>query len=171
MAEEAHVPAAVPEPPPAGVEALGDYLVWIHGRLRKDLDDAREQLADLARGRAAAGTEEPAPSLTQQLRDHCRSVCGDLDSHHTGEDTQGFPLLERQFPELAPAIERLRAEHVEVARLSGDLQAVLADGDAGDLARVRADFERLASELEAHFAREEEQLVEAGNKIPLPPGG
>ncbi|MDP9860975.1 MULTISPECIES: nitroreductase/quinone reductase family protein [Streptosporangium] len=124
--------------------ALGEHLVKIHQELRERL----------------AGLRGADPG--EDLRTHCLLYCEALRAHHTGEDELGFPRLERQFPELAPALARLREEHVVVARITGEIRALL---DGGDVERVQADLDRLAAELEAHFAYEEQQLVAALNEL------
>jgi len=78
---------------------------------------------------------------------------------------RGFPLLERRFPELAPALDRLRREHTVVARIRDDVQQTLRELGTGDPDRLRSDLRRLASELEAHFDREEQWLVPALNAV------
>ncbi|SEH01360.1 deazaflavin-dependent oxidoreductase, nitroreductase family [Nonomuraea solani] len=130
--------------PPIG--RMGDVLKTVH-------DAFRRELALVRREAAASG-----PRLAAQLRVNCLTVCGNLHEHHTREDGHMFPALERQYPELAPVLERLRAEHATVARLLGDLKALLADDDA-DPATLVSEVDRLTREVEAHLDYEEEQLV------------
>ncbi|MQY02384.1 nitroreductase/quinone reductase family protein [Actinomadura macrotermitis] len=148
------VVALTPAAAPRG-NGIGDHLVRVHAELRRDLADLRAQIA--------AGS--PESTLTARLRERCRTVCLSLGEHHANED-RVFPHLQEHAPELAPVLDRLRREHVAVARMKGELQALL---DAGDPAGVRAELDRLAGELEAHFAYEEEQLLAALEIMP-PPG-
>jgi hypothetical protein len=131
--------------------------------------DRLAQAHNALRGFVAAARTEPASgaasSLTEQLRIHCQNVCVYLHGHHTSEDNAFFPYLAEAFPELAPALIRLRREHVVVDRILNDLDAL---GEAGDVERVRTELGRLAGELEAHFAYEEEQLVPALNAVTGP---
>jgi deazaflavin-dependent oxidoreductase (nitroreductase family) len=130
--------------------ALGDELVRIHDGLRREL---AEILAEAESGALPAATG-------RRLRDHCLMFCKTLHAHHANETDRGFPLLERRFPELGPVLERLRREHDALARIRQDIEETLAgSGDA--LPELR----RLATELEAHFRREEEQLVDALNAL------
>jgi deazaflavin-dependent oxidoreductase (nitroreductase family) len=151
--------------------AFGEELREVHGWFRQELATLRAEVgAYLDEHAAAPGTGRPAPRLGRQLREHCLSFCDALDRHHTGEDAVAFPHLQERFPELDPALDRLRREHAVVQRLRDDLQALLATLDTGDATRnhpdrLRADIERLASELEAHFDYEEEQLIPALNSL------
>ncbi|GAA3470486.1 hemerythrin domain-containing protein [Nonomuraea roseola] len=133
--------------------AVGNELIAIHARFR-------DQLATL-RTQAAAHP----PRLELDLRTHCLTFCEALHEHHQGEDHIGFPLLEQHFPALRPVLEKLRQEHVVVARIYRDLNEALRQDDLGQL---RADLDRLAAELESHFDYEEEQLVAALNQLPAP---
>ncbi|MEU6003639.1 MULTISPECIES: nitroreductase/quinone reductase family protein [unclassified Streptomyces] len=139
---------------PARHRAIADHLVRVHAELRAELTALREEAAE----HRATGADRPALSLGHQLTRHCLTLCGALHEHHTNEDG-AFTDLERQFPELAPGIARLREEHKTVARTLAELEALVADPDAApDLA---GELDRLASGLEEHFAYEEEQLLPA----------
>ncbi|MFI7697547.1 nitroreductase/quinone reductase family protein [Nonomuraea sp. NPDC049480] len=124
--------------------AFGNELVKIH-------DYFRAELARLRAGEASA----------DDLRVHCLAFCDRLTFHHTGEDGVVFPHLERAFPELAEPLDRLRSEHVVIAALIGELRA----------GTEPATLERVAGELEAHFAYEEEQLVPVLNSLASVPWG
>jgi deazaflavin-dependent oxidoreductase (nitroreductase family) len=68
------------------------------------------------------------------------------------------------------AFYRLRREHAVVERLRDELRALLATLGPGDATydhpdRLRADLDRLASELEVHFDYEEEQLIPVLNSL------
>lgn len=123
--------------------ALGDELVRIHQGLRRELAAVRA-------GVRAGGAD---------LRIHCMAFCGALHAHHSNEDG-AFARIEQQVPELGPVLARLRHEHATLALWIRQLQDLL-DADAD----VRQDLDRLAGELEAHFAYEEEHLMPALNKL------
>ncbi|GIH93955.1 nitroreductase/quinone reductase family protein [Planobispora siamensis] len=143
---------------------IGDDLAQIHAGLRRDLAAARGELEEFLTGRRDA---PPHARLGTDLRDHCLAFCEALHKHHSREDETGFPILERQYPELRPALERLRREHVAVADAVHRLRTLLADPGASAPERVRAEFDRLSDELESHFAYEEEQLTDALNALVL----
>lgn len=132
------------DPEVTRVRAAGDELVAIHGWFREELAAFR------------AGT-----TLPDDLRRRCLDFCVGLDRHHMGEDHVVFAFLARQFPELVPALEELRAEHTKVARLRSELSALVAQGDPAP-----ADFDRLDEEFSAHLDREEALLVPLLNALP-----
>ncbi|CAM5242405.1 Hemerythrin-like domain-containing protein OS=Streptomyces glaucescens OX=1907 GN=SGLAU_15750 PE=3 SV=1 [Streptomyces glaucescens] len=66
-------------------------------------------------------------------------------------------MIEARHPESAPVVALLREEHERIAALVEELRRVVAD--PADPAAVRAEVERLTTELEAHLTHEEEQLI------------
>jgi deazaflavin-dependent oxidoreductase (nitroreductase family) len=130
--------------PPAG--PLGEALKTIHDAFRRELALIRSEVA-------ASG-----PRVGAQLRVNCLTLCQGLHVHHTREDGFMFPALEGHHPELAPALERLRAEHVTVQQLLERLQELLGADDLPQEALL-SQVNRLTEEVEAHLDYEEEQLV------------
>jgi len=57
---------------------------------------------------------------------------------------------------VVPVVERLQREHGVVAAALTELQQLLGSADPG---RLRAEFDRLAGELETHFRYEEDELM------------
>lgn len=138
----------------AGDGGPGDINAGSLAEAIKVLHDAfRHELALLRAEMSGAGS-----ALGAQLRVNCLTFCHGLHNHHTGEDTALFPFLADRHPESAPAIARLREEHERIAALVEELRRAV-DGTAADPATARAEVERLAGELEAHLAYEEEQLI------------
>ena len=136
----------IPGPPHPNASSAGAFLKLVHDAFRRELDLIRHEVA-----RSGAG-------LGAQLRINCLTFCQGLHGHHVREDEGMFPVLAERHPELAPTIERLGHEHQRIAALVAELQAVISATDA-DPARVRAEVERLADELERHLGHEEEQLI------------
>jgi deazaflavin-dependent oxidoreductase (nitroreductase family) len=136
----------VPGPPDFGGRPMGDGLKAIHDGFRRELVIIRREIA------------QSGPGLGTQLRVNCLTMCQGLSNHHMGEDGQMFPALERQHPELAESLSRLRREHEVVIRLLTDIQKLISS-DQADPATLLAEFDRLATELEAHLDYEERQLV------------
>ncbi|MEU5987668.1 nitroreductase/quinone reductase family protein [Spirillospora sp. NPDC047418] len=130
--------------PPGGPGSPGAMLVAVHEAFRRELRLIRAEVAASGAGVGA------------QLRINCLTLCQGLGNHHMGEDQQMFPLVERRHPELAPVLARLRDEHETVKRLLDELRRVLGTGDPASLL---AEVDRLATALEAHLDREEEQLL------------
>ncbi|HTJ34756.1 MAG TPA: hemerythrin domain-containing protein [Dactylosporangium sp.] len=111
-------------------------------------DDGRLRAAgvELARIHAALRADLDAARRDPLL--HCLAFCSALRAHHRNEDGV-FPRLEAQFPASAPVLARLRAEHAEIARRIAELEE---EPDPAVL-------DRLARELDEHFALEERELV------------
>jgi deazaflavin-dependent oxidoreductase (nitroreductase family) len=136
------------------LRGLGTELAEIHAWLRGQLAELREET-----GTAPGGAGE----AVARLRTHCLAFCQALTVHHTGEDGYGFPALEARFPALAPVLAELRAQHVVVARLHREMEALVTA--APDPDTVRAGLDRLSAELEEHFRHEEETLSAALNAL------
>ncbi|WP_404867521.1 nitroreductase/quinone reductase family protein [Kitasatospora griseola] len=126
------------------------------GQLQLHHEDLRRQLADL-RTRLDQAGPVPGPDLAAQLREKCLQFCYGLGLHHTREDG-AFTAFERQYPQLIPALARLRAEHRTVAEALTRFEDRLAAPDT-DPAELRAELDRLTDGLEAHFVYEETHLL------------
>jgi deazaflavin-dependent oxidoreductase (nitroreductase family) len=139
----------VPGPPrfAGGAVTGGAALTRVHDAFRRELALIRAEVA-------AAG-----PSVGAQLRVNCLTLCAGLHNHHAGEDGALFPLLTTQRPDLAPVLERLRAEHEQVAALVAQLRETIAGPADPEL--LRREVDRLTDQLERHLSYEEEQLVPA----------
>ncbi|MFD7706801.1 nitroreductase/quinone reductase family protein [Streptomyces sp. NPDC059786] len=142
---------AVPKdgPPTMAVRSPGEAVQVVHDAFRRELAAIRTEF-----GRNQGTT------LGAQLRVNCLTLCQGLTLHHTGEDTALFPFVAGRDPSLAPALERLRREHEEIAVLLDSLRRAVSAEDA-DPAAVRSEVERLTAELEAHLTYEEEVLIPA----------
>ncbi|MBH1938122.1 nitroreductase family deazaflavin-dependent oxidoreductase [Streptomyces sp. AV19] len=158
------------EPRPARnlADKLLEVHTWLRGQLRHVRAGTDAHFAALTAHRGPGAP--PAPGLGLQIRQHCLAFCQSLEFHHAGEDAHLFPALAAQHPELRGALDRLRAEHRTVARLQGELAALLADLATADPRRFRAELTRLSEELTAHLDYEEESLLPALAAIPFPPG-
>lgn len=132
---------------------MGDWLVEMHDWLRGELKEVRAEL-DCGVPRA--------------VRLRCAGLCTALTRHHTGEARNIFPLLAERFPALAPTLAKLDEEHVVVARLQEEIERLVEEETDPD--RLRAEFDRLQSALDSHFAYEERTLVTALNVLLPAPG-
>ncbi|MFF4215680.1 nitroreductase/quinone reductase family protein [Streptomyces nondiastaticus] len=163
---------------PAPARTLDDKVMEVHTWLRAQLEHVRAEV-DAHFDAVAESGERPGqgrvpgqgrmPGLGLQIRQHCLAFCRTLEAHHTGEDNGLFPAMEAHHPELGAAFERLRDEHRTMARLQGELAALLADIGSADPVRFRAELERMAQELTAHLAYEEEVVLPPLAGIPFPP--
>ncbi len=136
----------VPGPPRSAATSPGDMLRLVHDAFRRELGLIRAEVA-------AAG-----PVLGAQLRVNCLTLCAGLHGHHTREDAGLFPGVDAERPDLAPALDRLRAEHRAIAGLLDRLRAALGDTGLGR-ATLLAEVDRLTTDLEGHLAYEEKQLI------------
>ncbi|WP_086820743.1 nitroreductase/quinone reductase family protein [Allokutzneria sp. NRRL B-24872] len=145
----------------AQTRGLGDFLVEVHDWLRAELAGLRAEVDAIIAGRQA-----PA-DLVVQLRAHCAEFCGALSKHHGGEDHGAFPMLAQRFPALAPALEKLGAEHKVVAELQEAITALVGAYMPGvsDPVLLRDELARLTAQLEAHFEYEESTVVTALNAL------
>lgn len=147
---------------------IGEQLIAAHAALRASLREVRFQIEGALAGEST-GAEPSGPSLGEQLRRHCLDYCWGLQLHHIREDGS-FSALEKQFPDLVPAITRLREEHRVVEEALAKFEAALNEGvstEPADLHRLRDELDTLVAGLEDHFAYEEAHLLPALN-VPRP---
>ncbi|MFJ2647590.1 nitroreductase/quinone reductase family protein [Streptomyces sp. NPDC087420] len=153
------------------VPTLADKLIEVHTGLREQVRALRvEAEAHVAERAAHRGPgAPPAPGLGLQLRRHCLEFCAWLEFHHTSEDTHVFPSLARHHPRLRGVLDRLGDEHRTVARIQGELLALLDGIDTAEPALFLATLDDLSHRLGAHLDHEEESLLPALAEIPFPP--
>jgi len=146
--------------------AYGHQLTEIHIGLRDMLADLREGIVP----EAEFGT-------------HCLAFCAAVTRHHTGEDTEVFPLLAARHPELRAFLAELERDHQVIASLltalrdaAGRLGAARRDATERPGAErpgaerpgpedLRQELDGLAAVLETHFLGEEKRLVGVLNAI------
>ena len=132
--------------------AYGNQLIEIHIGLRDLLADLREGIVPAA-----------------ELGVHCLAFCAAVSRHHTGEDTQVFPLLAARHPELRAFLVELERDHLVIAGLLTRVNTVAAglDGEqpAARVAELQQELDALAAVLETHFIGEEKRLVAVLNAV------
>ncbi|MFK4070247.1 nitroreductase/quinone reductase family protein [Streptomyces sp. NPDC029674] len=146
--------------------------LWLRDQLRHVRDETDAYFAALA-GHRGPGAP-PAPGLGLQIRQHCLAFCDALEFHHTSEDAHLFPAMAGYHPEMRETFDRLAEEHRTVARIQGELAALLADVGGAEPQRFRAELARMTEELTAHLDYEEESLLPILAALPwppVPPGG
>jgi hypothetical protein len=132
--------------------AYGNQLIEIHIGLRDALADLREGIVPAA-----------------ELSTHCLAFCAAVTRHHTGEDTEVFPLLAARHPELRDFLAGLERDHQVIAGLLTALTEAagrLRAGTAADsTAAIQQELDGLAAVLETHFIGEEKRLVSVLNAL------
>ncbi|MCX5380776.1 nitroreductase/quinone reductase family protein [Streptomyces sp. NBC_00091] len=156
---------------PGEVRTLAGKLLEVHTWLRAQLRHvAAETEAHFAARAAHTGPgRPPAPGLGLQIRQRCLAFCQALEFHHTSEDAHLFPGIAVHHPHLAATFERLREEHRTVARIQGELVALLGRVSIAEPERFRGELARMTAELTAHLDHEEEVLLPLLEEVPWPP--
>lgn len=147
--------------------ALFEELLWVHGMLRRDLETVQRLATEVLEGKPAGELQAEISELQTngplwRLKVNCLHYCRFVEGHHGLEDAAVFPWLRRANPAIAPAVERLEAEHRQVAGLLDEVEASassLGDADAEEpRRRVSDSLTALGGLLLAHLAFEEEQI-------------
>lgn len=141
---------------PERVVALSEQLIEVHQGLRERLARLRQQAAagDPGPG-AGAGFDASADGLLG----HCLSFCRAVHTHHAGEDTGLFPVLQAAAPELAPVIAKLAEDHMLVAGILQQVRDLLTSAAGPET--LRRELDGLTAILESHFSFEERRLATA----------
>ncbi|MGC9501364.1 nitroreductase/quinone reductase family protein [Streptomyces sp. WG7] len=159
---------------PREIRTLADKLMEVHTWLRSQLRQVRAEVEAHFAARAARqgpGAPPVLPGLGLQIRQRCLAFCQALEFHHASEDGHLFPGIARHHPHLADVFGRLGDEHRTVARIQGELAALLAGITIADPQRFRAELEAMSAELNAHLDHEEEALIPLLADVPWPPAG
>jgi hemerythrin superfamily protein len=104
----------------------------VHRLIRRDLQTVRALAADLGTGLpgddalAVVRTLEVAGPLWQ-LKINCLQYCRFVHAHHHAESALLFPRLRRSNPALGPVVDKLEADHAEVAELLDEVSAAASD--------------------------------------------
>jgi len=154
------------QPNPQG-EAMVAELKWIHQMIRHDLGVIRQMAADAEAGGPAGPIREALGTLATrsplwQLKAGCLRHCRFVHMHHTLESAALFPELRRADPGLNPVVDKLEADHVQIAQLLDEVEAAARDlgppAGAQSRARLAGALHTLSTDLLAHLAYEEEQI-------------
>ncbi|HEY8474988.1 MAG TPA: hemerythrin domain-containing protein [Natronosporangium sp.] len=150
-------------------------LLDIHALIRNDLASLRQAVAAVA---ANGAGDQAAAALANlsigqpdwSLHRYCAEFCSFIHEHHSVEDAVMFPSVldvAGDQPGLRATVDRLRAEHAEIATYvdaAGRAVAALP-GDAGTRATAISALTALADRLAGHLAYEEESLAAALNEV------
>ena len=145
----------------------------MHAHLREELQQIRDVVAQVVDGETDVGAARHLINhLTMRqnywtLGSFCAAYCRVVAIHHTIEDQTMFPGLAAHEPSLAPVIARLSAEHETIAEVLTGLDEAWSRWSPTRPAcgRCRPASEQLATQLLAHLAYEEEQLLPAIGRL------
>ncbi|WP_217168650.1 nitroreductase/quinone reductase family protein [Streptomyces sp. AC512_CC834] len=156
---------------PREVRTLADKLLEVHTWLRGQVRQVRAEVEAhfASRGGGGGGGTGTSPGLGLQIRQRCLAFCQALEFHHVSEDGHLFPGIARHHPQLTDVFDRLAGEHRTVARIQGELAALLDGVAIADPPRFRAELEEMSAQLNAHLDYEEEVLLPLLADVPWPP--
>lgn len=148
-------------------EALVNELLWVHGKIRHDLDVVRDLSASVMAGAAPEAVQAEISRLQTnsplwKLRVNCLYYCRFVHMHHNIEDALLFPELRRTNPALGPVVDRLEADHRLVSDYLDEIEeAVRAIGQHDTLEgrqRIVDGLNGLTDHLLAHLEFEEVEI-------------
>ena len=149
-------------------DALVRELRWVHDLIRRDLATVRRMAEQIPAGLPAPEVKAGIESLAAngplwQLRVNCLHYCRLVHSHHSLESHAWFPSLRAADPGMNPVVDKLEAEHQNVAGLLDEVDAAaaqLADTDSAEHRdRLVIALEQLAADLLAHLDYEEQHTA------------
>jgi len=135
---------------PAGVDTRD--MLLIHRVIRREIS----RLPGLIRGTGD-------PSRAAQIASHASEMLDFLHTHHCGEDELLWPLLRPRVRLEDDLIDRMEAQHGEIAAAVDDVRRWLpgwaASADAATGERIAARLESASGVLTAHLTEEEERIL------------
>lgn len=149
-------------------DALVRELRWVHDLIRRDLTTVRHMAEQIPAGlpipEISAGIESLAANgPLWQLRVNCLHYCRLVHSHHSLESHAWFPALRAADPAMDPVVDKLEADHQNVAGLLEKVDAAAAQLAATDSAehrdRLVIALDQLAADLLVHLDYEEQHTA------------
>ena len=149
-------------------DALVRELRWVHDLIRRDLATVRRMAEQIPAGLPAPEVKAGIESLAAngplwQLRVNCLHYCRLVHSHHSLESHAWFPALRAADPAMNPVVNKLEAEHQNVAGLLDEVDAAaaqLADTDSAEHRdRLVIALDQLAADLLVHLDYEEQHTA------------
>lgn len=140
----------------AGSPVLCDTrdMLMIHSAFRAHFADAIRLV------RAAPDADSARASV---LGGYLLELSDALHHHHHGEDDLLWDRLEQRAPTCAVHVEKMKADHAEVARLlkvvEADIPNWIASGAAADRDRVADAVQQVSTVLDAHLGSEESVIL------------
>ena len=148
-------------------ESFVQELLWVHDMIRRDLVAVRRLAADALDGAPPEDLSAEIESLQTKgplwkLRMNCMHYCRFVHGHHSLEDQAMFPALLESNPELSPVLDKLKADHREIAGYLDEIAESIGelqwDETPSSRQRLAAALDRLSEHLLVHLDYEEEAL-------------
>jgi hypothetical protein len=142
----------------------------VRGAIRHDLRACKELAAEVSDGAAPEEVRERIEGLKTngplwRLGVNCLYYCRFVGAHHSAEDVRLFPAVRESDPQLGPVVDRLEADHREVAvrldEIEAAADALLEEDGAESRARVVRALDAITDLLLTHLSYEEESLAPA----------
>lgn len=128
-------------------------LLRVHDMFRDQLAIIMNYINDLLSGEAQLNGPETSMQVQSLIRAGSQYTHM-LHTHHHGETSLLFPLLQRDGLE-APIIERLNTEHDELGVMIDQFNGAIRNLAAVEPGVMNSDLRRLAEALHQHLAYEE----------------
>jgi len=129
-------------------------LLAVHNMFRNELARMLEFVNELLAGEqqlTGAETDARTKALIRAGIQYTQM----LHMHHHLESTALFPVLQKEEPGIAPVVDRLNADHDEIAIVIDQFKAGIRNFAAIEPDVTNSDLRRLADALHAHLAYEE----------------
>src|SRR5688572_25615501 len=129
-------------------------LLAIHGMFRREMETMLRFITDLIEGQQQLTETEITVRIHTLIRAGMQYTHM-LHHHHTLETSFVFPALRNEDPAIAPVIDRLNAEHDEIAVMIDQFSEGVEKALAVEPRVLDTDLRRLADALHQHLAYEE----------------
>jgi hypothetical protein len=148
-------------------ESFVQELLWVHDMIRRDLSAVQRLAAAALEGAPPEELSSEIESLQTRgalwkLRMNCMHYCRFVHGHHSLEDHALFPALLESNPELAPVINKLEADHREIAvhldEIADSIGELQWDETTSSRERLAAALDGLSEHLIEHLDYEEEAV-------------
>jgi len=128
-----------------GTASMATMIMLSHHAFRRDLGRFAQALAALD------------PARVEHVRAEWNGFYQALHGHHEKEDSDIFPAVRTEHPELVAVLERLSAQHAKIDPLLGRGEAAFAKlPDTGDATAVVRELQAL---LDEHLVEEEASII------------
>lgn len=148
-------------------DALVAELLWVHDKLRHDLDVIQQLSARIMLGAKPEDVTSEIGRLQTnsplwKLRVNCLYYCRFVHGHHSLEDIALFPELRRTNPALGPVVDKLEADHRLMSDFLDEIEDAVRELGRNDSLHARQriidGLEGLREHLLAHLDFEEAEI-------------